>query len=75
MLAGECWQSKAEECACLRVFREDDREGFTPVSLSGKQPVSKFVVDLLPASARLLQPSQHLLLSFLLRQSIQMYLP
>ena len=75
MLAGECWQSKAEQCACLGAFREDNGEGLSPISLPGKQPVSEFVVDLLPASACLLQPSQHLLLSFLLWQPIQMYLP
>ena len=74
MLEGKCHQSKAEGCACLRAFREDDGEGFSPISLPGKQPVSEFVVDLLLASACLLQPSQHLLLSFLLLQPIQMYL-
>ncbi|KAA6426552.1 MAG: hypothetical protein FRX49_03662 [Trebouxia sp. A1-2] len=64
---------RRQEYTCLRVFREDDGEGLSPVSLTGKQPVSEFVVDLLPASACLLQPSQHLLLSFLLRQPIQIH--
>ena len=42
------------------VVHEDDREGFPPVPLPGKQPVAKLVVDLALAEVLIFQPVDHL---------------
>ena len=68
-------QGRRYERTDLRMFREDDREGLAPIPLPGKQPVPELVVDLLPPAACALQPGQHPLLSLLLFQPIQAYLP